>query len=143
MKKILRRAIPCYIALCVLLLSGCSDLTANSIDNTNDALNTSSSVSTTTSATNTIDTTTTTAITTTTTITTTATTTITEAQITTTKKSTTVTANSDENNTLIVYKTPTGKRYHLIATCGGKNSTQTTLEDAIKLGLTPCKKCAE
>ena len=43
-----------------------------------------------------------------------------------------------------VYKTPTGKRYHLDADCGGKNSTLTTLEDAINIyGLTPCKKCAQ
>lgn len=42
-----------------------------------------------------------------------------------------------------VYRTPTGKRYHLDPECGGKNSTATTLDAAVKQGLTPCKKCAE
>lgn len=42
-----------------------------------------------------------------------------------------------------VYTTPTGKRYHLDPECGGKNASATTLDDAIGLGLTPCKKCAE
>ncbi len=41
-----------------------------------------------------------------------------------------------------VYRTPSGKRYHLDAQCGGKNSFETTMEEALKLGLTPCKKCA-
>ncbi len=42
-----------------------------------------------------------------------------------------------------VYKTPTGKRYHLDPDCGGKNSYETTYNDAISAGLTPCKKCAK
>lgn len=42
-----------------------------------------------------------------------------------------------------VYRTPTGKRYHLDPDCGGKNSTATTLQKAIDSGLTPCKKCAQ
>ncbi len=42
-----------------------------------------------------------------------------------------------------VYITPTGKRYHLSPTCGGKNSTPTTLEEALDAGLTPCGKCAK
>lgn len=42
-----------------------------------------------------------------------------------------------------VYITPTGKRYHYRSTCGGKNSTSTTLNNAIARGLTPCKKCAQ
>ena len=41
-----------------------------------------------------------------------------------------------------VYRTPTGKRYHLSPSCGGKNSTPTTLQAAQSAGLTPCKKCA-
>lgn len=45
-------------------------------------------------------------------------------------------------NTSKIYRTPTGKRYHLDADCGGKNSYETTLEEAISDGLTPCKKCA-
>lgn len=42
-----------------------------------------------------------------------------------------------------VYVTPTGKRYHYRSTCGGKNSTSTTLNNAKARGLTPCKKCAQ
>ena len=42
-----------------------------------------------------------------------------------------------------VYVTPTGKRYHYISTRGGKNSTATTLNNAIARGLTPCQKCAK
>lgn len=42
-----------------------------------------------------------------------------------------------------VYSTPTGKRYHYDAQCGGKNSSETTLELAKSLGLMPCKKCAQ
>lgn len=42
-----------------------------------------------------------------------------------------------------VYRTPTGKRYHFDAECGGKNSFETTLDEAIGIGLTPCKKCAQ
>ncbi|MDO5479245.1 MAG: hypothetical protein Q4G23_08800 [Clostridia bacterium] len=41
-----------------------------------------------------------------------------------------------------VYVTPTGKRYHLSPTCGGKNSKASTLDAALQRGLTPCKKCA-
>jgi hypothetical protein len=37
------------------------------------------------------------------------------------------------------YRTPTGKRYHLSPTCGGKNSYRTTNI----AGLTPCAKCAK
>lgn len=51
------------------------------------------------------------------------------------------TYSNTENNSNAIYKTPTGKRYHYSATCGGKNSTETTLEQAIAGGLTPCKKC--
>ncbi len=42
-----------------------------------------------------------------------------------------------------VYRTPTGKKYHLSATCGGKNSYRITLEQAVSQGLTPCAKCAK
>lgn len=41
-----------------------------------------------------------------------------------------------------VYRTPSGKRYHFSAECGGKNSYETTLEKAALAGLTPCNKCA-
>lgn len=49
----------------------------------------------------------------------------------------------DDTNGEIVYKTPTGKRYHVDPQCGGKNSTQTTLQEALARGLTPCKTCVE
>ena len=42
-----------------------------------------------------------------------------------------------------VFVTPTGSRYHFDKDCGGKNSKPTTLEDATKLGYTPCQKCAQ
>ena len=41
-----------------------------------------------------------------------------------------------------IYRTPTGKRYHYDPDCGGKNSYETTLDDAINAGMTPCQKCA-
>ncbi len=41
-----------------------------------------------------------------------------------------------------VYRTPSGKRYHLDPSCGGKNSYEVSYEDAVGAGLTPCKKCA-
>ena len=57
-------------------------------------------------------------------------------------KTTTKTANKTTDNGT-VYITPTGKRYHFSATCGGKNSTAVPLEEALGLGLTPCGKCAK
>lgn len=42
-----------------------------------------------------------------------------------------------------VYRTPTGKRYHFDAECGGKNSYSINLQDAVNAGLTPCKKCTQ
>lgn len=42
-----------------------------------------------------------------------------------------------------VYRTPMGKRYHLISTCGGKNSYEISRDEAICAGLTPCQKCAK
>ncbi len=41
-----------------------------------------------------------------------------------------------------VYRTPTGKRYHYDASCGGVNSFLITIEEAESFGLTPCLKCA-
>lgn len=43
----------------------------------------------------------------------------------------------------LVYRTPTGKRYHFDPDCGGKNSTIVAIEVAIGAGLTPCQKCAK
>lgn len=48
---------------------------------------------------------------------------------------------NEKSNT--VYRTPSGKRYHQSATCGGKNSYEVSFDDAIKDGLTPCKKCVK
>lgn len=50
---------------------------------------------------------------------------------------------SNLNDDITVYKTPTGKRYHLDPDCGGKNSTKTVLKTAVEWGLTPCQKCAK
>ena len=63
---------------------------------------------------------------------------VTTAKATTPKKQTTV---NNKSNT--VYVTPTGKRYHYISTCGGKNSRADTLNAAVSRGLTPCSKCAK
>lgn len=52
------------------------------------------------------------------------------------------TATNIENNIVQgVYRTPTGKKYHFDAECGGKNSFKITLEQAQNLGLAPCAKC--
>lgn len=50
-------------------------------------------------------------------------------------------SSSNNSNGRVVYKTPTGERYHYDPDCGGKNSTPTTLDEAKAHGLTPCKKC--
>lgn len=42
-----------------------------------------------------------------------------------------------------IYRTPTGKKYHFDKECGGKNSFETTLEEAKQAGLEPCSKCAK
>ena len=42
-----------------------------------------------------------------------------------------------------VYRTPSGKRYHYDPGCGGKNSYQVSMSEAIGAGLTPCQKCAK
>lgn len=57
------------------------------------------------------------------------------------------TENHDYNNAenydgITVYITPTGKKYHLLASCAGKNATATTKEIAEKTHE-PCKKCAQ
>lgn len=41
-----------------------------------------------------------------------------------------------------VYRTPSGKKYHFDAECGGKNSYEISLIDAQNAKLTPCEKCA-
>lgn len=68
----------------------------------------------------------------------------TKSTTTTKAKSTTKKATSTKKTTTerAVYITPTGERYHFSSTCGGKNSSESTLSNAKSLGLTPCKKCA-
>lgn len=50
-------------------------------------------------------------------------------------------ASSGTSYTGKIYRTPTGKKYHYSATCGGKNSYEVTFDAALKSGLTPCSKC--
>ncbi len=50
---------------------------------------------------------------------------------------------NDEKTSLEVYRTPSGKRYHLDAECGGKNSYSVTMYEALNAGLSPCSKCAK
>lgn len=40
-----------------------------------------------------------------------------------------------------VYITPSGKKYHYLSTCGGKNSKPIDLDSAKSSGYEPCKKC--
>ena len=71
---------------------------------------------------------------------------ITTVKTTTTKqktKATTVKTTEEQKNSITVYVTPSGKRYHLDPDCGGKNSSATDLDRAINMGKTPCKKCAQ
>ena len=42
----------------------------------------------------------------------------------------------------MVYRTPTGKRYHYNPDCAGVNRIESTVDESTSLGLTPCKKCA-
>ena len=42
-----------------------------------------------------------------------------------------------------VYITPSGKKYHYSPSCGGENAFETTLEEALAEGKTPCKKCVK
>ncbi len=64
-------------------------------------------------------------------------------QITSSKQKTTSSVNHPKTTGDTVYCTPTGKRYHRDIDCGGKNSSPININDAIKRGLTPCKKCAQ
>lgn len=52
------------------------------------------------------------------------------------------TAQTASHTVSAVYRTPSGKRYHLDPDCGGENSYEVSFEDAESAGLTPCKKCA-
>lgn len=69
------------------------------------------------------------------------------SNITSSKSKSTVSTKSKSNNTArtgnTVYVTPKGKKYHYLESCGGKNSTATSLEQAKAQGKEPCKKCAQ
>lgn len=60
-----------------------------------------------------------------------------------TKNSSSSSSNSNNTHGKIIYRTPSGKRYHFDPDCGGKNSYQVTLDAAKSAGLTPCQKCAQ
>lgn len=52
---------------------------------------------------------------------------------------------SSQSNTIMVWKTRTGKKYHMDANCGNSNSStsvQITREEALNMGMEPCSKCA-
>lgn len=72
---------------------------------------------------------------------------VTEKETTTTAATTVTTVatttTAADSNDLVVYVTPSGKKYHYIKTCPGKNSTPTTLSKAIASGKEPCKKCVD
>jgi len=51
--------------------------------------------------------------------------------------------NNDASIISGVYRTPSGKKYHFDAECGGKNSFEISIDEAKSAGLTPCSKCAE
>ncbi len=65
----------------------------------------------------------------------------TTTEITTTPEVTTSSEVTTEENERIVYKTPTGKRYHYSLDCAGKNGTPITISEAKELGLTLCNNC--
>ena len=44
-------------------------------------------------------------------------------------------------NSRTVYVTQTGKRYHYDNSCNGGTYYESTLEEALSRGLTPCEKC--
>jgi cytoskeletal protein RodZ len=56
---------------------------------------------------------------------------------------TTESEDTTQKSEKIVYKTPTGKRYHYLKSCAGPNAEEIELDDATKIGLTPCKTCVE
>lgn len=47
-----------------------------------------------------------------------------------------------QQNSRTVYVTPTGKKYHYDNNCNGGTYIESTLDEALSMGLTPCKKCA-
>ncbi len=63
------------------------------------------------------------------------------AQQTITESAETTTATTVTQNSKTVYITPSGKRYHLNPSCGGKNSFSVSIDDVGS--RTPCQKCAQ
>lgn len=66
------------------------------------------------------------------------------AQTTVTTSESTATTQTTQPSTYAgetVYRTPSGKRYHVDAFCGGENAYEVTVEEAMEAGLTPCKRC--
>lgn len=49
----------------------------------------------------------------------------------------------DGNESQTVYISKTGSKYHLNPACSKGNYSAASLSDALKKGLTPCKKCAK
>lgn len=48
---------------------------------------------------------------------------------------------STSDETIIIYVTETGKRYHYSSSCNGGTYYESTLEEALARDLTPCDKC--
>lgn len=61
---------------------------------------------------------------------------------TTRKQTVSTTANAPIKNSVTVYITPTGKRYHYSKACAGKNAIVKDL-NSVTGAYTPCKKCAQ
>lgn len=53
------------------------------------------------------------------------------------------TDSTDATESKVVYVTPSGKRYHYSKSCAGKNAKETTLDEAVAAGKTPCGTCAK
>ena len=51
--------------------------------------------------------------------------------------------NNDTSVVSGIYRTPSGKKYHFDAECGGKNSFEISIDEAKNAGLAPCSKCTE
>lgn len=47
----------------------------------------------------------------------------------------------DYNDSVTVYVTPTGKKYHYSDSCNGGTYRPSTLSEALRRGLKPCNKC--
>lgn len=48
---------------------------------------------------------------------------------------------ADPNDSIYVYRTPTGSKYHYDGTCNGGTYYECTLSEALSRGLEPCGKC--